>query len=41
MVVVVMWKCDWDGSMFIDKKEVDVYDKMFELVEYFIEFLKI
>ncbi|MGB3624134.1 hypothetical protein FT643_19815 [Ketobacter sp. MCCC 1A13808] len=40
MAVVVMWKCDRDGSMFTDKKEADAYDKMLELAEHFTEFLK-
>ena len=40
MAVVVMWKCDRDGSMFTDKKEADAYDKMLELAEHFAEFLK-
>ena len=33
MVVVTMWKCDQDDSMFDNKKDADAYDKMLELAE--------
>ena len=40
MAVVAMWKCDRDGSMFEDKKEADLYDKMLELGEQFTALLE-
>ena len=40
MVVVTMWKCDQDDSMFDNKKDADAYDKMLELAEGFTLFLE-
>lgn len=33
MAVVAVWKCDRDGSMFVNKKEAEEHDKMLELAE--------
>lgn len=40
MAVIAMWKCDRDGSMFDNKKDADLHDKMLELGEGFTQLLE-